>query len=447
MAGVFTSAVAGLAVVLAASAPAWGQDANDDLRKEVEALKEKVKALEQDKAPTPAEPKKDLMKFDGKDEETVLDILLRETKIGGFVDVAYVFNFDRPDNGENGNTIGGALPSGSVRTFDQRSRSFYLHNAQLNLKRDATKELITGYNVELMFGSDANVVAPVNFGGASASNDYIDIQEANIQILAPVGNGLDIRIGKFATLAGYEVIEAKDNFNYSRSLAFYYAIPFTHTGVRASYTLMEQLTLTLGVNNGWDTLEDNNDGKTLEFQALVKPTPWLTFSAVFYYGAEKNAQVPGHDPGDKRWLADFVLTVSNLESLKGWTFGLNLDIAEDEETSLVDASATGVPEDGEWLAFAAYVKYQFHESWAGVVRYSMIDDKDAVRTGGFQPLVGPLEENQISEVTLTLEHQLSKDTIARLEYRMDMSDEDVFLDGQRADDSQSTLAAEFILVF
>lgn len=248
-----------------------------------------------------------------------------------------------------------------------------------------------------------------------------------------MGSGLDIRIGKFATLAGYEVIESKDNYNYSRSLPFLFAIPFTHTGVRASYQVAEPLKLTLGINNGWDTYEDVNDGKTLEFQALVTPTPWLTVSAVLYYGPEA-----GSDPGQDRWLIDLVATVSNIPGLPGWTFGANLDLAKEEEASVTDPG-----DDASWMGLAFYAKWQINEPWAVAARFSLLDDSDGFRTDG--GIAG--NDNQLSEITLTVEYRISKDTIARLEFRHDMSDEDVFLDHQNADDSQSTLGAEFILVF
>jgi hypothetical protein len=38
------------------------------------------------------------------------------------------------------------------------------------------------------------------------------------------------------TLAGYEVIEAWKDPNITRSILFGFAIPFTHTGIRANYT-------------------------------------------------------------------------------------------------------------------------------------------------------------------------------------------------------------------
>ncbi len=45
---------------------------------------------------------------------------------------------------------------------------------------------------------------------------------------------MQIDAGKFVTPIGAEVIESQDNWNYTRSTLFGYAIPFYHTGLRAT---------------------------------------------------------------------------------------------------------------------------------------------------------------------------------------------------------------------
>ena len=77
---------------------------------------------------------------------------------------------------------------------------------------------------------------------------------------------LDFKFGKFATWIGAELWESVDNPNYSRSLLYQNAIPFTNTGLAVSYPLLDKLTATGYLVNGWDTFVDNNNGKTLGYQ-------------------------------------------------------------------------------------------------------------------------------------------------------------------------------------
>ena len=89
-----------------------------------------------------------------------------------------------------------------------------------------------------------------------------NIEEGYISYLAPVGKGLQIDFGKFTTPIGAEVIEAKDNWNYSRSLLFALAIPYYHTGLRLTYAPTSKVSVMGLVVNGWNNVVENNSGKT-----------------------------------------------------------------------------------------------------------------------------------------------------------------------------------------
>lgn len=446
-------AVLGVTVSLVLAGVAGAQESNETLKKEVEALKAKVEALEKDASTKPpaapaaaAAPQAGEQPMEGNWLLQAAERLIKDIKLSGFVDVGFIYNLDRPDTGVNGNTGDSTIPpgppsldGGSVRAFDRESRAFYLHNAQVSLGRAPTKDLITGFYLELSLGSDANVIAPVG----TESTDYFDIQEAYVNILLPFEKGIDLKVGKFATLSGYEVIESKDNYNYSRSLPFLFAIPFTHTGVRASYQAHDQVKVTLGVNNGWDLLEDINDGKTLEFQVAVTPIEWLAVYGTLYYGAEKsaaqdipNGKFTNRDPGDKRMLIDIVAVATNPGGIQGLTLGFNFDWAEEEDSAV---STSGQLEDAEWTAWAVYAKYQVNEWFAPSIRISSLDDDDGFRAGTL--------DNRITEFTLTGEFKISADTIVRVEVRQDSADEDIFLDKSKEEDSQVTLGAEVIFTF
>ena len=78
------------------------------------------------------------------------------------------------------------------------------------------------------------------------------MKEAYLEYMAPIGKGLQINVGKFVTPAGAEVIETKDNWNYTRGILFAWAIPYFHTGLSAKYAFNRKFALTGYLVNGWN---------------------------------------------------------------------------------------------------------------------------------------------------------------------------------------------------
>src|SRR6185369_2857496 len=65
--------------------------------------------------------------------------------------------------------------------------------------------------------------------------------------------------GRFATWMGNEVIESKGNWNYSRSLLFWYTIPLWHTGFSAAYNSPDsKFGVTGYVTDGWNNVFASN---------------------------------------------------------------------------------------------------------------------------------------------------------------------------------------------
>src|SRR5581483_6575538 len=192
--------------------------------------------------------------------------------VTGYVDVSYT-NFDHD------------VPLFHV--FDKESNSFNLHLLDVSVGYQPT----TGWGglAEVGFGPDANVFAPAGTGTA----DEVDVVQAYVQYAS---GPLTVIGGKFATLAGAEVIQSPANTNFSRSFLFGLAVPFTHTGVRATYAPSDALKFIAGVNNGWDVLKESAsvvtpggkqaDGKTVELGASATLAKPLTLAAALYSGDE-----------------------------------------------------------------------------------------------------------------------------------------------------------------
>src|ERR1039457_932841 len=139
--------------------------------------------------------------------------------------------------------------------FDNKHDSFQLDQAALTL----------AYQPKEGFGALVNVAAGEDMkilNAAEGSNpNTFDVVQAFVQYAT---GPLTVIGGKYVTLAGAEVIAPTTDSNFSRSILFGYAIPFTHTGVRTTYAVSDQVSWTLGLNNGWDQVSDANKQKTVE---------------------------------------------------------------------------------------------------------------------------------------------------------------------------------------
>jgi len=203
--------------------------------------------------------------------------LLGPLSITGFVDGNYGYNFEHPHL--NAPSVLAGNPNTGVsglRAFDSPYSQLGLNAVELILDKapDGGNSRI-GYHIAFGAGNAINVVGSTEPGGLG----YLQyVKEAYGSYLAPVGKGLQIDFGKFVTQHGAEVIESKDNWNYSRSLLFTYAIPFYHFGLRAKYVFNDKYNFTAYLVNGWNNIVDNNTGKTVGLQFGWNPNKKFTFT-------------------------------------------------------------------------------------------------------------------------------------------------------------------------
>ena len=162
------------------------------------------------------------------------------TTLSGYVDTSAIWKFGTGT--ESGAAGSEALPG---RAFDGEGRTdgFNLHVVGLTLERPLGEEdWAAGYRVDLLFGPDAvNYNTSVN---ADALSDF-GIKQAYVNLLLPAGNGIDVKMGVFNTIVGYESFESYLNPNFSRSFGWQLE-PTQHTGVLASYQLSEALSVSGG---------------------------------------------------------------------------------------------------------------------------------------------------------------------------------------------------------
>jgi len=167
------------------------------------------------------------------------------TTISGYVDTSAQWNTG------NGDTHAPAYKYGGAAKAD----GFNLNAVKISLEKPLDEsEWAAGYKVDLMMGPDANVLGTQSTGVGA---DFA-IRQAYVSLRAPVGNGLDFKVGVFDSVIGYESTDASSNPNFTRSWGHTFE-PSEHTGVLSTYRVNNMVAFSAGIA---DTVNPRIDSRT-----------------------------------------------------------------------------------------------------------------------------------------------------------------------------------------
>lgn len=319
-------------------------------------------------APAPA-PKSPLTQW-GTDFSFLLD---------GYVDA----NFNNPDSGFN-----------QLRNFDFRANTAHINMGKITIDRGPAP---VGFHLDVGFGQTFSWIN-TNVGNRDPEA-WKYFEQAYVSFKPKSWHGVEIDAGKFVTSAGAEVIETNQNWNYSRSLLFAWAVPYWHFGFRATVPIGPHFTGGVQVLNGWNNVQPINSGKTLGFTGAYA---WkkVTWSNNYYVG-------PEHPGTTKGWrnLYDTTVLVNQNDSL---SYYINFDYGRDKSVG---------PGASTWTGVAGAARYAFMKKYAVAGRLEFFDDMDGFSTGVTQ---------KVKEFTITGEYKPLGWLIARAEFRTDWSDQPFF---------------------
>lgn len=277
---------------------------------------------------------------------------------------------------------------------------------------DLTKpdELQFGFRVDNLFGNDwqfnhmhglFDTSFRLNhFAGYDPAQMYV---ETHLPILTR--GGIDIKGGRWYTLAGYEVVPATGRPLLSVPYMFNYGQPFTHFGMISTLHLTDKILVYNGVINGWDRWIDqhyqwgytggfswtfNKDKTTLTMitvqgpqqqpnflpaNTLIAPTgappvPYLARRANINYG------------NDYRTLFTTVLSHK-------WSDRFTQVIETDQaiEKNVPGLGPGGTSQNAEWYSFGNWFLWDLYRDkdgatkFTGVWRSEIFRDNNGVRTG------------------------------------------------------------------
>jgi hypothetical protein len=348
--------------------------------------------------------------------------------LSGFLDGYYSFNTNRP------NTQDGGYQVNQLYNFNDKTDQFNLSAAKLTLNHDPDP---IGAHVDFVYGRTNELInaAPSNSDGA---DQLKYIEQAFISMKPPKAKGFELDFGKFVTAAGAEVIEAKDNWNYSRSLLFVNAIPYWHFGARASMPVSKTDTIGVQVVNGWNNISKSNGGATVGItNALVEPKYSWFFN---YYGGPENANT---SHGYRNLFDSTLLFTPNAK----FNAYINYDYGQNRDGQYTVDTGDGLETVGDtelhhWQGVEFAARGQVSGAQALTGRFGYLHDPQGGQT------VTTLPDPHFYEFTATYEYKWAAGLLSRVEYRGDFSNDEYFQkDANQTSKNQNTITIAFIAFF
>ncbi len=280
-----------------------------------------------------------------------------------------------------------------LRAYDVLSNSFSINQADVMFALDPNVAAGRRYGVrlDLQFGQATDTLQG-NPANEVRPQIYRNIFQAYGTYVVPVGKGLTVDFGKWASPLGIEGNYTKDQVNYSRSFFFDY-LPFYHMGVRASYKVNDKLAVNYWLVNGTNQSEPTNSYKDELFGFIAHPAKNISWTMNYYIGQDHpdvsqatNCAVPlqpglcvkeiNPAPDGKAHIFDSYVTWNATPKL---TFSAEGDYVISREWANAAPGESSAPSlvDGG----AAYARYQWRPRMALGGRFEYFSDRNGLYSG------------------------------------------------------------------
>jgi hypothetical protein len=345
---------------------------------------------------------------------------LASTTLSGYVDTSAQWNFG----------TGNAFVPPYKFNSPSKADGFNLDVVQLRIEKPLDEsEWAAGYRVDLWVGPDADTLGTQSVESTGKSD--FAIRQAYVALRVPVGNGIDWKVGVFDSIIGYESVESPNDPNYTRSYG-HSIEPQTETGILASYRFSDTVSASAGVAN--------TVGPVINSRAFtpVQPSNAYAESYKAYMGsvaitapdslgfASGSTLYAGIVNGFNNNVLGSTLGMPTLNAYVGGTMatpvtGLRLGAAWDLlniDTTPHSGPIAGTKAVADVWAIDGYASFQATERLSLHGRFEYVTGDidqgfDNLSFGNFG------RANSIYAVTTTVQYDLWKNVLSRVEFRWD----------------------------
>jgi hypothetical protein len=317
---------------------------------------------------------------------------LSKTTLSGFVDTSLSLS-----EKSSGTGLAGRVPYQN----SDKMNGINLDVIQLSLASPMDEsDWAAGYAVDLLFGPDASAYSV----GSAGEADDVAIRQAYVNTRVPVGNGLDLKLGVFDAIIGYEGFSNRDNPNYSRNMA-YNLQPFNHTGVLGGYQINDLIGVQFGVANTGsniitDRAADSGDIAYMGSVAIEAPDSLGALAGSTLYVGFMEFGGGGNEQ-QNLYVGSTIPT-----PIEGLALGAAWDNVQDVAGGL-DANV-----------YAGYASYQATDKMSLHGRIEYLDGDHGVLINAVDS-AGNAADDEMLSLTATVQYDLWENVLTRAEVRWD----------------------------
>jgi hypothetical protein len=320
-------------------------------------------------------------------------------KVSGYAEASYAWSSKPVGTGIAG------------RLYDRFHNQFTLNALKVVLDRPyAADRLDAGVHADVILGQNASVIQ----SSGLKLGEQGDLTQLYVTLNVPTrnGNGVQLKVGKIATLLGLEVIEDPANPNWSIGNLFSFVENFTAVGASVEHRFNRLADVQLRLVDGWDVAADNNSGLSFMGRLGLAPDTLTSLALVGYAGPE------AADSHAKRYGGEVLLTRRLASRVSA---SVQADYGREDGLVLGAGDATTA---ASWWGAGAWLTFDLAPTLALALRGDVVDDRDGVRSNGFlfpSFADAPGTRHRFGSGTVTLNVKSWANVLVRPEVRYDRS--------------------------
>ena len=290
-------------------------------------------------------------------------------------------------------------PVGGNALFkNPNANTFQIDQIWLTLDKAPTEESRGGFHAEFATGVSSAVQ-----GSTNGNNGVPYLYSGYVSYLAPVGDGVQVDLGRLGTVLGAEVVQTDGNFFITQGAVFGLQ-PVTYEGVSIGTSLTDEISVVAGVVN--DVYSDTNisaDNNKAYFGQVSFGGESFGLNVGGIIGdsdASVCAQATGPQNDCQISIVDVVMTADPTDNLSLW---LNYD--------WVNTNGASNGADGNTHGISGAGRFGITDTMGIATRVEYIHTSNQ--------LTGLADDSELLTVTGTLDKTLADGLVTRLELRYD----------------------------